>query len=130
MDKPVLPLDYTTEREGSQLVGYILTAVLSLAAGAALHRLHRAIVNREVRLARAEERKAAEALRADMEIMRRRYEGQICELESQLSYKRGRISGREEGLREGMNASNVQKLERALAGNSGSRTVQIGGRAR
>lgn len=112
------------------MVGYILTAVVSLAAGVALHRLIRAIVEREVRIARAEEREKTEAVRADMETMRRRYEGQIRELESALSYKRGKASGHDEGMREGLNASNVKRLEHALAGESGNRTVQIGGRKR
>lgn len=109
------------------MIGYILTAAVSLAAGAVLHRAVRAIVEREVRIARAEERKEAEAVRADMEIMRRRYEGEIRELESALSYKRGKASGRDEGMREGMNASNVKRLEEALKGPTGSRTVKIGG---
>ena len=109
------------------MVGYILTAVAGMAAGAALHRAVRAIVEREVRIARAEERKKIEEVLADKEVMRRRYEGESRELESALSYKRGKASGRDEGMREGMNASNVKRLEEALKGPAGNRTVKIGG---
>lgn len=95
---------------------------VGVATGVALAQFNRRCVERAVQAERHESLQEIDRIAREKNQMQQRYESQLRDRDSRISYQRGM----EVGKRDGMNASNSERLEHALQGESGKRTVQIG----
>ena len=102
--------------------GYIIVFIAGVGVGVALVQANRRCVERAVRDVQEDAQQRIDRIAREKNQMQQRYESQLRDRDSRISYQRGM----EVGKRDGMNASNGALLEHALKGEAGKRTVQIG----